>query len=198
MTLLSRASRLLRADLNALLDRLEEPEALLRQAIRDMEEALLQSVQQLNAIDQQLAQNSSSRTQLESDLIELEQRLDTCFEHEEMDLARTIVKRRLLLCERQKSLSHQVEQLARQRAALEKLIEHQQNEVEDFKQRLKLLPSESEGTRNESPLGSNLDTNPLRPSASDALVEAELLRSRSRWEQAQVEPTAEKTQGDSV
>lgn len=39
MILISRFSQLLRADLHAVLDRLEDPEALLRQAIRDMADA---------------------------------------------------------------------------------------------------------------------------------------------------------------
>ena len=40
MALISRVSRLLRADLHAVLDHLEEPDVLLRQAVREMEEAL--------------------------------------------------------------------------------------------------------------------------------------------------------------
>ena len=42
MALIHRISRLFTADLHAVLDRLEEPEALLRQAVRDMEELLCQ------------------------------------------------------------------------------------------------------------------------------------------------------------
>jgi len=45
MLLISRISRLFRADLHAVLDRIEEPEALLRQAIREMEELLAQDEQ---------------------------------------------------------------------------------------------------------------------------------------------------------
>ena len=45
MVLISRISRLFRADLHAVLDRIEEPEALLRQAIREMEELLAQDEQ---------------------------------------------------------------------------------------------------------------------------------------------------------
>ena len=40
MALINRVSRLLRADLHAVLDRVEEPEVLLRQAVREMDAAL--------------------------------------------------------------------------------------------------------------------------------------------------------------
>ena len=40
MTLITRLSRLFRADFHAVLDRIEEPETLLRQAIREMEEEI--------------------------------------------------------------------------------------------------------------------------------------------------------------
>ena len=38
MALITRLTRLFRADVHAVLDRIEEPDVLLRQAVRDMEE----------------------------------------------------------------------------------------------------------------------------------------------------------------
>ena len=43
MALINRMSRLFTADVHAVLDRIEEPDVLLRQAIREMEEALERS-----------------------------------------------------------------------------------------------------------------------------------------------------------
>ena len=40
MALITRVSRLFQADLHAVLDRIEEPEVLLKQAVREMEEEL--------------------------------------------------------------------------------------------------------------------------------------------------------------
>ena len=40
MALITRVSRLFQADFHAVLDRIEDPEALLRQAVREMEEEL--------------------------------------------------------------------------------------------------------------------------------------------------------------
>ena len=47
MALITRVGRLFRADLHAVLDRVEEPEVLLRQAIREMEEELAEDRQRL-------------------------------------------------------------------------------------------------------------------------------------------------------
>ena len=43
MALITRFSRLFRADLHAVLDRIEEPDVILRQAVREMEEVPLQT-----------------------------------------------------------------------------------------------------------------------------------------------------------
>ena len=40
MALINRVTRLFKADIHAVLDQIEEPEQLLRQAVRDMEEEL--------------------------------------------------------------------------------------------------------------------------------------------------------------
>ena len=48
MALITRVSRLLRADVHAVLDRLEEPDVLLQQAIRDMEEVVAEQRNQVN------------------------------------------------------------------------------------------------------------------------------------------------------
>jgi len=47
MALINRLSRLFRADFHAVLDQIEEPEALLKQAIRDMEDDLANTEQRI-------------------------------------------------------------------------------------------------------------------------------------------------------
>ena len=47
MPIINRISRLFTADLHAVLDRIEEPEALLKQAIREMEEEAAASEQRI-------------------------------------------------------------------------------------------------------------------------------------------------------
>jgi phage shock protein A len=66
MALITRLSRLMRADLNALLDRLEEPDILLAQALRDMQQTLADDARTLAAMTrerQQLRQRRETLSQ---------------------------------------------------------------------------------------------------------------------------------------
>jgi phage shock protein A len=95
MALVNRLSRLFKADFNAVLDRIEEPEQLLRQAIRDMEDELIGSEQRTMArLHDQEALNAR-RLELEENLSGLEEELDLCFGSKKHDLARSLVKKKL-------------------------------------------------------------------------------------------------------
>ncbi|MES9848615.1 MAG: PspA/IM30 family protein, partial [Candidatus Thiodiazotropha sp.] len=59
MALITRVSQLFRADVNAVLDRMEEPEILLKQAVRDMEEALTKDDHRVKVIELELKQVAS-------------------------------------------------------------------------------------------------------------------------------------------
>ena len=55
MALIKRLSRLFAADLHAVLDQIEEPEALLKQAVREMEEELARRAARLKALERERA-----------------------------------------------------------------------------------------------------------------------------------------------
>ena len=95
MALITRVSRLLRADLHAVLDRIEEPEALLRQAVRDMEEDLAGTSSVAGLLRHEQAQFMRRQGDLVQSLHEMEQELDVCFDSGKDELARALVKRKL-------------------------------------------------------------------------------------------------------
>ena len=95
MTLITRMSRLFRADLHAVLDRIEEPEALLRQAIREMEEALANDGRLAHSLKRQHESLGKHEAELQSALRSLEEEMDLCFGSGEEALARGLVKRKL-------------------------------------------------------------------------------------------------------
>ena len=73
MALISRVTRLFRADFHAVLDRVEEPDILLRQAIREMEEDLNRDEQAYRGHErdrEQLAKRESEFQQLTRSLAE--------------------------------------------------------------------------------------------------------------------------------
>ena len=95
MTLITRVSRLFRADANAVLDRIEEPDILLRQAVREMEEALARDEQRLRQVARGQELQTNRLTEIDQLLGELAEQLDTCFRSNRDDLARTVIRRRL-------------------------------------------------------------------------------------------------------
>jgi len=95
MALINRISRLFRADFHAVLDQIEEPEALLKQAIRDMEDDLAGTAQRINLCAHDDTALSVRRRELENAAAEIDAQLDLCFESEKDDLAKGLIKKRL-------------------------------------------------------------------------------------------------------
>jgi phage shock protein A len=95
MALINRISRLFKADFHAVLDHIEEPEALLKQAIRDMEDDLAKTEQRINlyAYDQDAL--TVRKGELEDAVIEFAVKLDLCFESDKDDLAKTLIRKKL-------------------------------------------------------------------------------------------------------
>lgn len=95
MALINRISRLFKADFHAVLDQIEEPEALLKQAIRDMEDDLASSEQRISLCAHDQEALTQRRGELESALAEFDVQLDLCFESDKDDLARNIIRKKL-------------------------------------------------------------------------------------------------------
>ncbi len=95
MALINRVSRLFRADFNAVLDRIEEPEQVLKQAIRDMEDELADAGRrhELGVHEQEAL--SARRQELEAKMADIDEELDLCFAKQKDELARALVKRKL-------------------------------------------------------------------------------------------------------
>ncbi len=95
MALINRITRLFSADLHAVIDRLEEPHMLLKQSVREMEEALGLDRQQLKALQQQQTLMAERMQDLESSICKINDELDVCFTAENESLARVLIKRKL-------------------------------------------------------------------------------------------------------
>ena len=122
MTLMTRVARLFRADFHAVLDRIEEPELLLRQAIREMEDELVRQEQAIRLALGEQADCAARAARLDERIREIRGQLDLCFAQGKEDLARSLVRRKLeterlgrLLTERRESLA---DTLARRQAVL--------------------------------------------------------------------------------
>jgi phage shock protein A len=95
MAVITRISRLFRADFHAVLDQIEEPELMLRQAIREMQDDLAAREQRIRIATNEQAETRARKEQLALSLNDIEEQLDLCFTSEKPELARNLVRRKL-------------------------------------------------------------------------------------------------------
>ena len=143
MALITRVTRLFQADIHAVLDRIEEPEVLLRQAVREMEEELARDEQRNKVLNHEHGQLSARETELEQSLNEIEEELDICFESEKDDLARAWIKRKLEAQRFCKGLS-------RKRGALEETLDDLDTRLRENRARLESMRQKAELLAEES------------------------------------------------
>lgn len=97
MALMTRLSRLFVADVHDILDHLEEPAALLRQAIREMEEQVLRAQQAQEALHRERESVGLQIDHLSDELTSTEQKVELAMEAGDANLARDMLRRKLTL-----------------------------------------------------------------------------------------------------
>ena len=139
MALITRVSRLFQADLHAVLDRIEEPEILLRQALREMEDAHALDQQRARLARHERAQLIARGAELSQSLRETDDQLDVCFEQAKEDLARTLVKRKLETERAAKTVERKREALESSLSELEARLGENQSKLEAMRQKIELI-----------------------------------------------------------
>lgn len=147
MALITRVSRLFRADLHAVLDRIEEPDTLLKQALREMEEALARDEQRIKLLTHEQAQLGRRGQELEQSLSDIEEELDLCFGSGKEELARALVRRKLEAQRFQKHLDRKQESLQRTLAEAQSQLTEQRTQLEAMRQKAELLTEDRDPAR---------------------------------------------------
>lgn len=137
MALINRMSRLFTADVHAVLDRIEEPDVLLKHAIREMDEELARSEQRVRQLEHERGALAERHAKIETALAELVSQLDICFANGNEDLARKVVKRKL---ETEKLGQH----VAERGAAVAKELGERRTLVDEQRERLDVLRQKAE------------------------------------------------------
>ncbi len=143
MALITRVSRLFQADFHAVLDRIEEPGVLLRQAVREMEEELARDEQRSKVLQHEQRRLVSRETDLEQSLHEIETELDACFEAGNDDLARACIKRRLETQRLGKNVSRKRTVLGETLDELNARLRENRARLESMRQKAELLAEEN-------------------------------------------------------
>jgi phage shock protein A len=137
VALINRVSRLFTADVHAVLDRIEEPDALLKHAIREMEEELARGEQRVKQLEHERDTLADRHRKVQAAIGELGGQLDVCFGSGASapnagELARKIIKRRL---ETERLDKH----VAERRAAVDKLLAERRTAVGEQREQLDVM-----------------------------------------------------------
>jgi phage shock protein A len=146
MALITRVARLFQADFHAVLDRIEEPEVLLRQAVREMEEELARDEQRGKLLHHELGQLTARETDLEQALERIEEELDICFGSGKDDLARTQVQRKLEAQRLHGFLYRKRSTLQETLGTLNTRLDENRSRLESMRQKAELLAAEEATT----------------------------------------------------
>jgi phage shock protein A len=132
-------SRLFTADVHAVLDRMEEPDALLRQAVREMEEELVRSEQRVKLLEHERDRLSDRDAKVAAALAELEEQVGVAFDSGNEDLARKLVKRKLETARLAKHVSDRRAAVAKSLADAAAILAEQRERLDVMRQKAELL-----------------------------------------------------------
>ena len=172
MALMTRLSRLLRADLHAVLDRLEEPASLLRQSIRDMERACADQAEHVAELCDSRESLGRRARDLDATAAGIDAELDLCFDAGDETLARKLLRRKLEATKHAAELRSRLEALTERHRDAEAALERQRAELEHLQRRAECIIE----TRS-APTGLPRDTS---CAVSDDEVEVAWLREQQR------------------
>ena len=176
MALITRLTRLFRADAHAVLDRMEEPDVVLAQAVREMEDTVAQASRQLKARELELGRVRERSQSLAASLASIAGELDLCFDAGNEPLARTLLRRRL----EGERLAKHLEQRA---ASLARGIEDERGALAERERKLDAMRQKAALFASEPRRDAEVDSMAWRAedyAVTDADVELAWLRERSQ------------------
>ena len=178
MALISRLSRLFHADMNAVLDQIEEPELLLKQAIREMEETLSNNERQLKLFDLEQQKLLGKEKESKQTLLGYDKQLFTCFESNKDDLARNLIKRKLETSLYLKSLTSQIINIVENSHQLSSQLKEQHSQLNNMKQKADIFKQDNSASNG------NTDWNNPSFSIQDEDIEVAFLYEKQKWSQS--------------
>jgi phage shock protein A len=139
MTLLHRIHRLFQADLHGVLDEIEEPDLLLKQSLREMEEEIAREEAALAGLDHQARALEEEAETLGSEAARIDGRLDLCFADSDETLARSVVRQKLACQRAEEALGRERRRLLEERQGRAERLTTHQAQLAQLRQRCRAL-----------------------------------------------------------
>jgi phage shock protein A len=184
MALITRITRLFKADFHAVLDQVEEPLMLLKQAVREMEDEVnAAELHQRQALIER-DKLKGRRDELEQALGDLGEEMDVCFEEEQVDLARDLIKRKLQAQRLSKRVEVRLDATQKEILEGQKVLTENRAALESMRQKAELFNERLPSKGDNHSLIDDMAWSPQELAVSDNDVEVAFLREKKRRAQS--------------
>ncbi|MFN8391037.1 MAG: PspA/IM30 family protein [Bdellovibrionota bacterium] len=139
MAITKRILRLFKADIHGIIDCLEDPETMLRQAVRDMEEEIAEGEAELLRLNEQEECRERAKKHSAELKAETERQIELCFDTGNEALARTFVRRKLECEQRLKLIVQREATLTAEKVELERRLRAQQEKLASVKEKMEIF-----------------------------------------------------------
>lgn len=170
MAIFTRLARLLRADLHALLDRMEAPDVLLQQSLREMTAELQQRQQEQQRRKQQLHALQQRSQTLQQQCDQQQSELALCLDGDNDTLARTLLRRQL-------EAVQLIQQLQQQHQRVQSEFDQAAAELQQRQSELQSLQAQAECWLDQAAEANPVDVE-ARYAVTEADVELALLKAK--------------------
>ena len=180
MALITRISRLFKADFHAVLDQVEEPRILLKQAIREMEDGLSETEFGQRHTLSERDELKQRQDELEKALSDIDEELDICFESNEANLARELIKRKLQTQRLSKRVSALLSAAEKELVGQQKILQENRATLESMRQKAELIPERLPKNDRGHQSIDDITWSPRELGVSDNDIEIAYLREKKR------------------
>ena len=175
MGIMTRFTRLFKADIHGVMDQMENKELVLKQCLREMEESLTQKQGKLNQLKASLDQAREEIRQLGREREKIDQDLNIAVEKEKDDIARLLIKKRMKTDQHLDACGRQAESLEKQMGMLGENIEAQKHQYAEMQLRSESW-SQRAGNRSWEEGAAGIMPQSAWNAISDEEVELELIK----------------------
>ena len=150
MTVIKRFTRIFKADLHGVLDCIEEPEAIVKQAIRDMEAIIAKKSDQLQALELEAKRVQRKVEEQLKNQVQFQEKINLAFSASDDVLAKTFIKKKLASEKLLLAISSRSQQIKEEKETLCKEISEKQTELTAIEEKLKIFASNTDTDSSES------------------------------------------------
>jgi phage shock protein A len=175
MGIMTRFTRLFKADIHGVMDQMENKELILKQCLREMDESLTQKQGKLNQQKASLDQVREEIRQIGREREKIDRDLDIAIEKNKDDIARLLIKKRMKSDQHIDDSGRQTESLGKQIEVLGENIEAQKHQYAEMQLRSESWLQRAEHRKWEDSASGIIGQSPWN-AISDEEVELELIK----------------------